>query len=55
MVKQLEEIFRTRGMHEFKKAEFAHFVCDNIKNETDLSEEIIKIINIITKNKKELA
>jgi len=54
MVKQLEEIFRTRGMHEFKKAEFAHFVCDNIKNETDLSEEIIKIINIITKNKKEL-
>lgn len=50
MVKQLEEIFRTRGMHEFKKAEFAHFVAENVKDKNDLSDEIINIINIISTN-----
>jgi len=48
MVKQLEEVFRTRGLHEFKKAEFANFLKENIKDKNDLSEEIIEIINIIS-------
>lgn len=47
MVKQLEEIFRTRGMHEFKKAEFANFLKENIKDKNDLSEEISEIITKI--------
>ena len=59
MVKQLEEIFRTRGLHEFKKAEFANCIKANIKDTTDLSEEIINIIKLISnnqllQNKKEL-
>lgn len=47
MVKQLEEIFRTRGLHEFKKAEFANHLKANIKTKADLSDEIIEIINKI--------
>lgn len=45
--KILEEVFKTRGMHEFKKAEFARLVKKNIKNQTDVSDEIFKIINEI--------
>ncbi len=45
--KILEEIFRTRGRHEFKKAEFARLVKDNIKSESDVSAEICEIINEI--------
>lgn len=47
MVKQLEEIFKTRGLHEFKKAEFANHLKQNIQSKNDLSEEIIEIINKI--------
>ena len=44
MVKILEEIFKEKGLHEFKKAEFAHLVKSHIlKN--DVSEEITCIIN----------
>lgn len=50
MVKQLEEIFRTRGLHEFKKAEFANFLKENIKDKNDLSEEISEIIARIGTN-----
>lgn len=43
MVKILEEIFKQRG-EEFKKAEFASLIAQNISGEKDLSPEIIKII-----------
>ena len=42
--KILEEIFKTRGLHEFKKAEFAKLVKENIKTESDISDEIRNII-----------
>ena len=44
-VHYLEEFYRTRGAHEFKKAEFAHIVKENITGITDVSDEFIKIIN----------
>ena len=45
--KVLEEFFRTRGMHEFKKAEFAGMIKNHIKSMTDVSPEIEKIIEEI--------
>lgn len=44
MVKILEEIFKCCGIHEFKKAEFAHLVQNQIKSTADISEEISCII-----------
>ena len=49
MVKVLEEIFKEKGLHEFKKAEFAHLVKQQISSENDISEEIKLIINNIKK------
>ncbi len=46
-VKILEEVFKTRGMHEFKKVEFAQMVKKNIKTNADISDEICEIINEI--------
>ena len=46
-VKILEEVFKTRGMHEFKKVEFAQIVKKNIKTNADISDEICEIINEI--------
>ncbi len=46
-VKFLEEIFKTRGMHEFKKVEFARMVMSNINSERDISPEIREIIDEI--------
>ena len=46
-VKILEEVFKTRGMHEFKKVEFAQLVKKNIKSDKDISPEIIEIIDEI--------
>ena len=46
-VKILEEVFKTRGMHEFKKVEFAKMVKLNIKTEQDISSEILEIIEEI--------
>ncbi len=46
-VKILEEVFKTRGMHEFKKVEFAQMVKKNIETENDISDEIREIINEI--------
>ena len=40
----LEEFYRHRGLHEFKKADFAHAVKHNISCNDDLSDEIIDII-----------
>lgn len=47
MVKILEEIFRHKGMHEFKKSEFAQMVKENLQSEKDISPEIAEIINKI--------
>lgn len=45
--KILEEIFKTRGRHEFKKVEFANFVKRNLKSKSDVSPEILEIIKEI--------
>lgn len=46
-VEFLEEFFKHRGLHEFKKAEFAHLVKENITSIDDVSPEIIEIIKEI--------
>ena len=46
-VKYLEEVFKHRGMHEFKKVEFSQMIKKNISDENDLTPEIIKIISEI--------
>lgn len=46
-VKILEEIFKTKGLHEFKKAEFAKLVSAEIVSNTDISDEIKAIIEEI--------
>lgn len=43
--KNLENIFKTKGLHEFKKADFAKNVRNQIKEPTDVSKEIENIIN----------
>ncbi len=50
-VKILEEIYKEKGLHEFKKAEFANLVKSQISSEEDISEEIKSVISSI----KELA
>ena len=45
--KVLEELFKTKGLHEFKKAEFAKLVKEKINFEADISEEINAIIEEI--------
>ena len=45
--KILEEVFKTRGMHEFKKAEFARMIKNNITGIHDVSAEIKEIIKEI--------
>ena len=46
-VKNLELIFKEKGLHEFKKAEFAKIAKDNISDISDVSEEITTIIKEI--------
>jgi len=46
-VKFLEEIFKNRGLHEFKKASFAQSVAQNIGNSSDITPEIVDIIGDI--------
>ena len=43
-VEFLEEFFKHRGLHEFKKAEFAQLVKENIIDLNDTSQEIKEII-----------
>ena len=43
-VENLENIFKTKGLHEFKKADFAKLVKDNITEDSDISAEIASII-----------
>lgn len=45
--KNLENIFKTKGLHEFKKAEFAKLVRENIFDDSDISAEILDIIREI--------
>ena len=55
MVKALEEIFRHRGMHEFKKSEFAQMVKECLSSKEDVSDEIEEIIDeikFVTQNSK---
>lgn len=49
-VENLENIFKTKGLHEFKKAEFAKLVRLNIGEASDVSQEIADIINEIARN-----
>ena len=44
MVNYIENLFKNRGAHEFKKAEFAQLVKKNITSEDDVSEEFRNII-----------
>lgn len=46
-VKFLENFFKHRGLHEFKKSEFAQLVKDNITDTNDVSPEITEIIKEI--------
>ncbi len=48
-VEFLEEFFRNRGLHEFKKAEFATFVGENIQDEFDVSPEIREVLEKLRK------
>ncbi len=43
MVENLEEIFKNKGFHEFKKAEFAQLVKTHIEDFSDISEELVSI------------
>lgn len=43
-VKLLENIFKTRGLHEFKKVEFAQLIKENLNGKCDLTPEIREII-----------
>lgn len=52
-VKFLEEVFKTRGMHEFKKVEFAQMVKKNIKHKEDISPEVVEIIDEIRLSTKD--
>lgn len=51
-VEFLEEFFKHRGLHEFKKAEFAQLVKKNISDINDVSEEIKVIIEELSNTKK---
>jgi hypothetical protein len=42
--RNLENIFKNKGLHEFKKADFAKLVRDNITQDSDISNEIGTII-----------
>ena len=48
MVINLEEIFKNKGFHEFKKAEFAQLIKNHIKSTDDISDEIKLIIDKIS-------
>ena len=50
----LEELFKTKGLHEFKKAEFAKLVKENISCVDDVSEEIRQIISELSNTNKSL-
>lgn len=48
-VEFLEEFYRHRGLHEFKKSEFAQNVKSNIHDKSDLSQEILEIFEELSR------
>ena len=48
--KILDEIFKTKGLQEFKKAEFAKLIRESIQYDSDVSSEIIAIVDEIRNN-----
>ena len=52
--KNLENIFKTKGLHEFKKADFAKLVRENITENSDISKEIADIVKEISGSNKTL-
>lgn len=50
MARCLDDLFKKRGLHEFKKSEFAKLVSENIEIQSDISYEIRIIINEIFSN-----
>ena len=44
MAKILEQFFKRNGLSEFKKADFAQAVRDNILSDADVSEEIVQLV-----------
>lgn len=49
MTKSLEDIFKEKGFKEFKKAEFAALIGENITSKNDVSEEIKNVVEEIKK------
>lgn len=49
MVYNLEEIFKKKGFHEFKKAEFAQLISTQANSKEDISDEIKTVISEIKK------
>ncbi|MBR2526079.1 hypothetical protein IKE67_06395 [bacterium] len=47
MVENLEEIFKIKGFHEFKKSEFAQLIKNHITSNIDISDEISSIVKEI--------
>lgn len=47
MVQNLEEIFKSKGFHEFKKSEFAGLVKEHVNCNEDISDEIRSIVDEI--------
>ncbi len=47
MCDNLEYFFRTRNIGEFKKSKFSQLIAQNIKYDTDITEDVKKIINDI--------
>lgn len=47
MTQVLEDIFKQKGFGEFKKAEFASMIAENISSPDDVSSEIVSVIHEI--------
>ncbi len=54
MAKNLEELFKKRGLHEFKKSEFAKDVKSQITSIEDVSEEIIQIFTELSQAQQKI-
>ena len=51
MVVNLEEIFKRKGFHEFKKSEFAQLIKSQVNSVSDVSEEIKEVISQISETR----
>jgi hypothetical protein len=47
MCSNIEYFYRTRKLGEFKKAKFSKLIAENIKYNSDITDEIQKLINQI--------